>query len=427
MLFPQKVVTLIFLSVLLLASSVFQEQVVQKQVAMSVPVELMVRSTGQSVRSARARRKMEERVRIGVSESQGNPLAANTAQVMSGISTVPDNNLHTSIEFQQAVNAAQVTIGASAGQGNSYDGIEPRQAVQAARVKDAVTSELGYLPNSAESHLQANPVQASAVDVDGLAATKQNEQLATHELQTGPANGAHKDPMDHQKSNDPAAIAEISSQPWPPSDPRYYNNSGTTTLTNGGTSPDPLAATTATTTSGCDEQLLGENDKDYRGCQDHSKSGRQCQQWSSQTPHRHNQDVEDKRAGLINNFCRNPDGEVTIWCYTTDPMKRWEECDPKGATAAEVCNENLVRNCPACSDAEKGSGYRGCQTQTRSGKECQQWSSQEPHTHDRLPETGKYLDKDLFKNYCRNPDGADTIWCYTTTASTRWERCDPKR
>ena len=29
-----------------------------------------------------------------------------------------------------------------------------------------------------------------------------------------------------------------------------------------------------------------------------------------------------------NNYCRNPDGEPTIWCYTTDSRKRWEFCDP---------------------------------------------------------------------------------------------------
>jgi len=28
------------------------------------------------------------------------------------------------------------------------------------------------------------------------------------------------------------------------------------------------------------------------------------------------------------NKCRNPDGAGTIWCYTTDPFKRWEYCEP---------------------------------------------------------------------------------------------------
>ena len=28
------------------------------------------------------------------------------------------------------------------------------------------------------------------------------------------------------------------------------------------------------------------------------------------------------------NYCRNPDGERTIWCYTTDSNSRWETCKP---------------------------------------------------------------------------------------------------
>ena len=32
---------------------------------------------------------------------------------------------------------------------------------------------------------------------------------------------------------------------------------------------------------------------------------------------------------LANNYCRNPDGSATVWCYTTSRSKRWEYCkDP---------------------------------------------------------------------------------------------------
>jgi hypothetical protein len=27
------------------------------------------------------------------------------------------------------------------------------------------------------------------------------------------------------------------------------------------------------------------------------------------------------------NYCRNPDGEPGVWCYTTDTNVRWELCD----------------------------------------------------------------------------------------------------
>ena len=74
------------------------------------------------------------------------------------------------------------------------------------------------------------------------------------------------------------------------------------------------------------------------------------------------------------------------------------------------------------STTDFGIYYRGCRSVTRSGRTCQAWSSQKPHAHDNTayenPQHG------LLSNYCRNPDGSDTIWCYTTDPETRWEYCD---
>jgi len=51
--------------------------------------------------------------------------------------------------------------------------------------------------------------------------------------------------------------------------------------------------------------------------------------WTSQSPHKHSRTPQkNPKAGLVQNYCRNPDGENTIWCYTTDKSKRWEYCDP---------------------------------------------------------------------------------------------------
>ena len=66
-----------------------------------------------------------------------------------------------------------------------------------------------------------------------------------------------------------------------------------------------------------------------------------------------------------------------------------------------------------------GADYRGCQTKTRSGHTCQQWFKQTPHKHSY---SGKLGDQ---SNYCRNPGGSDSIWCYTTNGTKRWEYCDP--
>ena len=74
----------------------------------------------------------------------------------------------------------------------------------------------------------------------------------------------------------------------------------------------------------------------------------------------------------------------------------------------------------------KGTGYRGKQNKTISGKTCMKWSSQSPHKHDNIPEKKKDLGVGDH-NYCRNPDSEKTIWCYTTNASKRWEFCAPKQ
>eukprot|EP00931_Biecheleriopsis_adriatica_P083152 TRINITY_DN5669_c0_g1_i1.p1 TRINITY_DN5669_c0_g1~~TRINITY_DN5669_c0_g1_i1.p1 ORF type:complete len:1031 (+),score=92.33 TRINITY_DN5669_c0_g1_i1:56-3094(+) len=170
------------------------------------------------------------------------------------------------------------------------------------------------------------------------------------------------------------------------------------------------------TNESCDETLEGSG-ATYHGCQTQTRSGRTCQKWTAQTPHRHRLDETGDH-----NYCRNPDGESTIWCYTTDSGKRWEFCDPMeegeegrmpSPTPSPMTNE-------ACDETLEGSGatYHGCQTQTRSGRTCQKWTAQSPHEHS-LDETGDH-------NYCRNPDGESTIWCYTTDPDSRWEYCDPK-
>lgn len=31
---------------------------------------------------------------------------------------------------------------------------------------------------------------------------------------------------------------------------------------------------------------------------------------------------------MTDNFCRNPSDHTGIWCYTTNKLKRWDNCDP---------------------------------------------------------------------------------------------------
>ena len=68
----------------------------------------------------------------------------------------------------------------------------------------------------------------------------------------------------------------------------------------------------------------------YRGNVNITRSGRTCQAWKSQCPHRHwrtPEVVTDRQNDY--DMCRNPDSSAPNgpWCYTTDPQVRWEYCN----------------------------------------------------------------------------------------------------
>mmetsp|Transcript_14151 Transcript_14151/g.20727 ORF Transcript_14151/g.20727 Transcript_14151/m.20727 type:complete len:307 (-) Transcript_14151:600-1520(-) len=157
---------------------------------------------------------------------------------------------------------------------------------------------------------------------------------------------------------------------------------------------------------------------DYRGTISKTASGKKCQRWDSQSPQAHTRTRENfSDANLVENYCRNPDGEPGgAWCYTTDPNSRWEYC------GVEVCgfNQELTQ---FCSYEDNQADYRGTIAVTEGGLTCQKWTKQSPHTHTRTPE--QYPDKGLGNhNYCRNPDNEDRAWCYTTDPGKRWDFCD---
>ncbi|XP_066263239.1 uncharacterized protein [Branchiostoma lanceolatum] len=65
----------------------------------------------------------------------------------------------------------------------------------------------------------------------------------------------------------------------------------------------------------------------YRGTVSVTDTGITCQRWDSQTPHGHDMTPADYvSSGLEKNYCRNPDGEAGVWCYTMDPSTRWTYC-----------------------------------------------------------------------------------------------------
>lgn len=74
----------------------------------------------------------------------------------------------------------------------------------------------------------------------------------------------------------------------------------------------------------------------YDGRVNMTKSGRKCQRWDKNHPHRHVHQPKGydgpcwsgpRRECSMENYCRNPNDHTNPWCYTTDPKKRWEDCD----------------------------------------------------------------------------------------------------
>ncbi|KFV73801.1 Hepatocyte growth factor-like, partial [Dryobates pubescens] len=159
------------------------------------------------------------------------------------------------------------------------------------------------------------------------------------------------------------------------------------------------------------------NGEEYRGAVDHTESGTECQRWDLQHPHKHPYHPDkypDK--GLDDNYCRNPDSSERPWCYTTDPKREREYC------RIRICKKQpRTHNVTTGCFRGRGESYRGRVNVTVSGIPCQRWDAQAPHQHHFVPE--KYPCKDLQENYCRNPDGSEAPWCFTTRPTVRIAFC----
>ena len=64
-----------------------------------------------------------------------------------------------------------------------------------------------------------------------------------------------------------------------------------------------------------------------------------CQLWSHQFPHTHTKTHTNYPDGGLGGHgnCRNPDGDLAPWCYTTDPDLAWDFCNVSAPSLA-VCN-----------------------------------------------------------------------------------------
>lgn len=188
---------------------------------------------------------------------------------------------------------------------------------------------------------------------------------------------------------------------------------------------------------------IGEN---YRGIVSVTKSGRECQYWKSNFPHRiHEINVTQLQQAEINcknvdksgsgpcsefnvmqlpgNRCRNPDkSSGGPWCFTRDPTVRREFCSvPKcGETAPPPPQPPTVKTQDSYVKSNclhgNGEAYSGDLSVSLGGRTCLHWNAAEVQAllkgKDFLPQV------QLVKNHCRNPDGdMDGPWCYVKEAS----------
>ncbi|KAI4903816.1 hypothetical protein NFI96_014576 [Prochilodus magdalenae] len=159
----------------------------------------------------------------------------------------------------------------------------------------------------------------------------------------------------------------------------------------------------------------------YTGNVSTTMTGRTCQYWKSNFPHRITE-VNATELNLPKNFCRNPNNSPTgPWCFTSDPTVRTEKC------AVPKCGETLpliptikakaMSSCYRKTDCIAGNGetYTGNLSVSLQGRTCLDWNLPKV----KAMSVGKdfKLEVQLVKNHCRNPDGdLEGPWCYVKTA-----------
>ncbi|KAI7791795.1 hepatocyte growth factor a [Triplophysa rosa] len=167
-----------------------------------------------------------------------------------------------------------------------------------------------------------------------------------------------------------------------------------------------------------DVECMRCNGETYRGPMDHTESGKACQRWDSQKPHKHTyQPHRHVDKGLDDNYCRNPNNDVRPWCYTMERNTPWEYCNISVCDSDEDVEVDATTSC----FRGQGEGYRGTVNVTSAGVTCQRWDSLFPHNHSYTPHN--YKCKDLRENFCRNPDGSEIPWCFTTDPKIRKAFC----
>ena len=61
----------------------------------------------------------------------------------------------------------------------------------------------------------------------------------------------------------------------------------------------------------------------YSGTRSVTVAGQTCQRWDTTSPHKPVFPMSSDHS----NYCRSPDEDFTLWCYTMDPDVVWNTCD----------------------------------------------------------------------------------------------------
>ncbi|KAM9313415.1 tissue-type plasminogen activator [Gastrophryne carolinensis] len=161
----------------------------------------------------------------------------------------------------------------------------------------------------------------------------------------------------------------------------------------------------------------------YRGNHSRTVTGGTCVNWNSAELVQKRFTAQHRDAlqlGLGNhNYCRNPDGDISPWCYVfKNGRYNWEHCSvPTCRLDTQKCY------------SERGTSYRGHYNITTSGAKCLRWDS--PLVKNKVFNAwhGAARRYGLAShNYCRNPDNDVRPWCHVMNGTQAgWEFCDVPR
>jgi hypothetical protein len=109
--------------------------------------------------------------------------------------------------------------------------------------------------------------------------------------------------------------------------------------------------------------------------------------------------------------------------YNTILLYHWQHNHDENYSFGNI----LVLFLIDCKMTYVGSSYNGRRTYTISGRICQRWDKQRPHSHSFVTDNFPDVSVANANNYCRNPDNhTDGPWCYTIDPDIERESCGIK-